>query len=183
MKYLLNCSCGKSVPIETSQAGQAVACSCGKQLEAPTMRMIRQLEPASEEGADRATKSGNWSILHRLLFAAGLAVATAGFLVAGFYQWSRVNLDTKEIAWDINLDTDLEVLENMDLELAWENWLQVRDSGIGPYQPPFYIQSRFLSGYWKKFALGGVGVGVAGIALMGIAVLLSRKPAESPVKT
>ena len=45
MRYLLPCSCGQSVGVEFRQAGGQVRCACGRVLEVPSLRTIRQLEP------------------------------------------------------------------------------------------------------------------------------------------
>jgi hypothetical protein len=42
-KYLLSCSCGKEVPIETAQAGGNVLCDCGLSLKVPTLLQIKKL--------------------------------------------------------------------------------------------------------------------------------------------
>jgi len=42
-KYLLPCSCGKDVPIETSQAGGNALCDCGRNLKVPTLLQIKKL--------------------------------------------------------------------------------------------------------------------------------------------
>ncbi|MCL2306578.1 MAG: hypothetical protein FWC43_14665 [Planctomycetaceae bacterium] len=44
-KYLLPCSCGKEVSIETSQAGGNVLCDCGLSLRIPSLLKIKQLPP------------------------------------------------------------------------------------------------------------------------------------------
>lgn len=41
--YLLPCSCGKSVSIEVSQAGQEVKCVCGETLSVPSLLQIKKL--------------------------------------------------------------------------------------------------------------------------------------------
>lgn len=44
MTYLLSCSeCERTIPVETKDAGRTVSCECGAQLNAGTMRDIRQL--------------------------------------------------------------------------------------------------------------------------------------------
>ncbi|MGL6195868.1 MAG: hypothetical protein ACRC2T_13715 [Thermoguttaceae bacterium] len=50
-KYLLPCTCGESVPIETTQAGQTVTCSCGLQLQVPTLLKIKKLPEYKEQEA------------------------------------------------------------------------------------------------------------------------------------
>ncbi|MBR4835183.1 MAG: hypothetical protein IKU86_12775 [Thermoguttaceae bacterium] len=43
-RYQLSCtSCDRSYPIETSQAGQTIACECGATLKIPTMLKIKRL--------------------------------------------------------------------------------------------------------------------------------------------
>jgi hypothetical protein len=50
-RYLLSCDCGNAVSVDVGQAGGHVACSCGKTLEVPTLRLLRHLptEPSKSE--------------------------------------------------------------------------------------------------------------------------------------
>jgi hypothetical protein len=41
--YKLTCRCGAEHPIETSQAGRVIECSCGRQLDIPSMLKIKRL--------------------------------------------------------------------------------------------------------------------------------------------
>ncbi len=182
MKYSLPCSCGDTIPIETSQAGETVVCSCGRQLEVPTMRAIRQLDPIRPPAVACAKSAGNWSMPQRLCFSIGMAVAAIGFAIGVYYQLGRASLDTEEVVWDTRLDSDLELLDNMNLEEAWKNWENVRDSGIGPYNPPRFIKSRVVSAFWKKYVVVGLGIGLSGLALMGIAFVLPRQRVRVPRK-
>jgi hypothetical protein len=52
LKYLLPCSCGRSHEVETSQAGQQIACSCGQMLQVPSLLKIKSLPVAEEKKAD-----------------------------------------------------------------------------------------------------------------------------------
>lgn len=177
MKYLLPCSCGNSIPIETSQAGQTVTCSCGQMQEVPTMRAIRQLEPAHETAPAkrRPLSTAKWSISQRLLFTFGLAVAAIGFWFAGSLQFTRSRLDTQEVKWDTQLDTDLQKLETMNLEGAWETWIRVRDKDIGPYKPPPFMVARAFSERWRPIVLWTGGAGIIGLIMMGVAFVLPRE--------
>lgn len=176
MKYQLPCSCGKSIPIEVSQAGQMVHCSCGAQLEIPTMRLIRQLQPVEAEAPEvRPVRATRWSVASRVLFVWGLAISALGLSLAAYYQWGRSSLHTQEEAWDRTLDSDVDRLSNMDLDEAWRNWELVRDSGIGPYSPPRYIVSRIVASVWKKYVLTGLGIALAGFVVIIVAALLPRQ--------
>ncbi len=42
-QYKLTCECGKSYPVEVSQAGGSVQCSCGKILAVPSMLKMKKL--------------------------------------------------------------------------------------------------------------------------------------------
>ncbi len=180
MKYQLPCSCGKSIAIEVSQAGQLVHCSCGTQLEVPAMRLIRQLKPAGADVQVRTKPVRRWSVAARVLFTLGLAVAVFGLSRAAYFQLGRSSLDTQEVAWDRTLDSDIAKLANMNLEEAWKNWELVRDSGIGPYQPPPFIVSRLVSTYLKNFVLAWIGIALGGLVAVGVALLLPRKVVASP---
>lgn len=50
-RYLLPCPQGHEIPIETSQAGLVVHCSCGASAQAPGLRGIRELPLAQPEPA------------------------------------------------------------------------------------------------------------------------------------
>jgi hypothetical protein len=51
-QYLLCCSCGIEVPIETAQAGGNVLCDCGLSLKVPTLLQIKKLPLADAPLAD-----------------------------------------------------------------------------------------------------------------------------------
>ncbi len=52
-KYLLPCSCGKTVPIEPSQAGGNVRCECGQTLKIPSLLQIKKLPVADFDSAEQ----------------------------------------------------------------------------------------------------------------------------------
>jgi hypothetical protein len=43
MAYLLKCSCGKEVPVQSSQAGLEIACECGQAIKVPSLSKLREL--------------------------------------------------------------------------------------------------------------------------------------------
>ena len=182
MKYQLPCSCGKSIPIEVSQAGQVVSCSCGAQLDVPTLRLLRQLKPVAATAAVQARPVRNWSAASRILFALGLAVAAFGLWRAAYYQWGRSSLDTEAVAWDYTLDANISQLSNMNLDDAWKNWEQVRESGIGPFRPPPFVMSRMISAHLKKTVVTGLWIALGGFVAAGAALLLPRETAGQRVR-
>ncbi len=79
-KYLVECHCGKKLPVELGQAGGQVACSCGNQVDVPPLRKLRHLPPAEEKIERPAAPSWNARkgvITACLLFAGVLALINA----------------------------------------------------------------------------------------------------------
>ena len=66
-KYLLPCSCGNKLTVDTTQAGLKLDCPCGKQVEVPTWRELRSLEKADTPAPVQAD---GWSTKHGLVFLA-----------------------------------------------------------------------------------------------------------------
>jgi hypothetical protein len=171
MKYLLPCSCGQSVAIEVSQAGDRVRCACGNTLDVPAMRLIRQLPPAAADAPQKQRlRDRSWSLVQRLIFAAGLLLAVGGLGTAAFYQFWRTRLITDETPWD-NLEQAHQDIDQMGVEKAWELWLLVRTDNIGPYSPPGFVRGRHASDTWYKVIVGalstaGVGAFLAACALV-----------------
>ena len=141
------------------------------------MRAIRSLAPVEEAAPDKRASRGTakWSIAQRLLFTFGLLIAASGFWFSGNLQMSRLQLDTEEVEWDDRLDVDLELLETMNLEGAWETWTRVRDTDIGPYSPPTFVHARNASKVWGNIALWTALAGFAGLVMIGIAIALPKQ--------
>ena len=171
-KYQLPCSCGKLVLVEPIQAGETVRCECGNELEVPTMRLIRLLPRAPRTEPARAARR-SWPLMYGLLFAAGLTTTVAGLAVAGYYQWGRSRLHTEETRWD-DITAAERMIDKMPVDVAWEEWIQVRDFGLGVQQPPEFMIHRHVSRIWRKFVLGGLGVAGLGLLLIGLAIVLPR---------
>jgi hypothetical protein len=81
-EYLLNCSCGQKVSVSKRQAGHSVRCSCGNELEVPTLRALAELERADAGASPAATRA--WNDRQRLAFV--LAAGSLGIgLLAGYF--------------------------------------------------------------------------------------------------
>lgn len=89
MKYLLPCSCGQTVDVEPSQAGQTVTCRCGKNLLVPTLMQILQLEEAPQRPAVERIETGN---MRRAFFLIGIFVFLAACV---FLCWVVVKTQPK----------------------------------------------------------------------------------------
>ncbi|MHB8972155.1 MAG: hypothetical protein ACYC3X_06590 [Pirellulaceae bacterium] len=170
MKYLLPCPCGKSVPVEISQAGQTARCGCGNTLNVPAMRLIRQLPVADAAAPSKFRNERSWSVLQGVLFASGLTLLGIGLAMAAYYQWGRSSLDTQERPWD-NVAEDHKSIDAWSIDQTWEAWKNVRGESIGPYTPPAFVAYRFISAYWLRNVFKGLMVAGVGSLLLVSAFL------------
>lgn len=116
-QYLLPCKCGSSLPVSQSQAGGHLRCSCGAELEVPTLRGLRdleQVEVAQEQGA------AEWGLRQGIL-TVGILVS---LLLGGGAAWFAANEPAPPESFDIAsranvLDTGI---ENLTPDQAWTMW-------------------------------------------------------------
>ena len=173
-QYLLPCSCGQAVRVNIHQAGETIVCQCGKTLQVPSMRKLRELKPAPpEESVGKAAR--HWSKREGIIFAAGLLVVFVGLGIAGYFQLGRLTLNTEESRYD-NLDESLRRIDDMNVAELWDTWIGVRRLGMGPYSPPQFIVNRHVSGRWLTIIWGGLGLALIGMLICAVAVMM-RKPA------
>jgi hypothetical protein len=84
MSYLLPCPvCGNKLTVVAGQAGQLVQCTCGADVEVPTIRGLRELDQVIGE----AESSSRWTSRHSVAFL-GLLI-TAGALAFSLYLHLR----------------------------------------------------------------------------------------------
>ena len=77
-RYLLPCSCGQSIVIDTIQAGQEVRCSCGQSQLVPTLREIRQLPEAEIYASSNDMSAKNHCRLAELCIERAKRLVEAG---------------------------------------------------------------------------------------------------------
>lgn len=152
IKYLLPCSCGKKIPVETTQAGQDIQCSCGQQVSVPTMQGIRCLEQyldSSDESKAGPSYGG-----------AALGIALLGLLIlggGGALMYRTYN--------------QRPVLVDVDYMSPWETWLMWQNLREG-VRLPEYSESPYLEAertYKQYMTIAAVIVGV-GIVMLAWAV-------------
>jgi hypothetical protein len=184
MRYLLPCSCGQSVSVEFSQAGGQVRCACGKVLDVPSMRAIRQLEPAAASPGRPARARRSWSPIQGVLFAVGLLLMAGGLGHAGYLQIGRLGLPTQETDWD-NLEVVMETMDSLTIDQTWEVWNIMRDAPIGPYSPPDFIMFRRVSAIWLRRIWISLAVAAGGFMLAACALVIgprAKRPAGRPAR-
>lgn len=169
-RYLLPCSCGKSSSISAAQAGETITCSCGKRLEVPTLRGLRDLERVEPDAATLREAGRTWEDRHRVAFVlvviAVAALGTAGYLAA--------RLPAKPVF--ISADNAEEAQREAEEKLRNSSGKQVLDlyeelkRGLSAGPPIESTEETRQLMLWCMGIAGGVALaslGGAGVALAG----------------
>ena len=180
MKYLLPCGqCGEQHPVEPSQAGGQISCTCGETIEVPSLRGLRDLETAADSTANPASgqdpKSGrSREIAGRLTCVIGLFVFALGLATAAFGGLVYVRIDVPPPLVD-QPEAAAAIIDDMDAGESLELWMDFREHGLGYYQlPQDQAIAQVAEHYWRVMCVG-IGLIVVGLLASTIPLLLSRR--------
>jgi hypothetical protein len=176
-KYLVPCSCGKSVAVDASQAGLQVRCACGNELEVPTMRGLRQLKTADVQPAGSQDRGSTWGPRQGLMFL-GACIAVIGAIAAAFVYNLRPQMDLQLDRAAVQADN-----QAMTLEQSWTEWERLR---LGLNEYTFTDSREFqtaLNAHRLRLglAIGAIVVGVL-LAVSGLLLPPARpaRPSSRP---
>jgi hypothetical protein len=95
--YLLECRCGKTVPVSASQAGGEVRCACGSKVDVPPLRTLRKL-PIAE--ASTLAEGPTWTGRQRLWVLGGVLIV-AGIVLGVYTRWNVPPPPDKAVAAEL----------------------------------------------------------------------------------
>ena len=174
-RYLLSCSCGKTIPIDTIQAGQEVSCECGQSLEVPTLREIRQLPELKQVVSQQQRMKKPWSGSRTSTFAAGLVVAAmalaAVIMCRGRIADKVKQLPSKEAMKSYEEAMSSEIIGNLTPEQAYQQFVDWKELGLGEQmERQFEVEHEQLDRLrlinWVFVILGGVGLAITAAAML-----------------
>ena len=164
--YWLPCpKCGERLRVETSQAGESLACRCGAAVEAPTLREMSRLEVVDEA----AEATGRWGAKQGLGLVA-FAAAVATLLGAGYLEWSvfsRVVRPDPEVARTAEQEFDA-----MTPADGWYVWQTLKLGLFDPEEHDLIARQR-RARFWQQALLASAGV----LAVVGVLLALPRRSA------
>lgn len=164
-KYLLPCECGKEIAVDVKQAGQQIACECGRLLEVPTLRGVRELEPVREIGPS-SRQTADWNSSRGMIFAGSLILFAIGGAVsylgyAGLRATPNVSREVERESFDKSIDA-------MSLDEMYETWKNVRTHGLGPRGQDMFVEIRaFRTGRQRMLTIGIVLCVVGSLGAIG----------------
>ena len=134
-RYLLPCSCGQSIVIDTIQAGQEVRCSCGQSQLVPTLREIRQLPEAEPEVTQLRLVKEPWSANRTIVFAIGLVVIALGMVGVTICQLKisaiSARLPSKAEMKAYEEGMNAEIVESLSPLESYEQFIRWKEDGLG----------------------------------------------------
>ena len=185
MRYLYPCRCGQKHSIQTHQAGQTLRCSCGAQLELPTLRKIVLLEKDTSDSI-ASKKSGFWSVpwgsKQRLLLLGIIALAVS--CVSAGIAWSQWPTPPKRHVDLDALHRDVMALTPLQSMQAWQaltytplgKWAV---SQVSPAETIFY-QRRL--GEQRSLAMVSAIAALIALAFFVGSLIVTGSPATSKKK-
>lgn len=171
-KYLLPCDCGESIPIDATQAGQPVSCSCGRTMEIPTMRALRQLEPCA--AAEQPKRKAEWNASAGAVFAIGTLVTICGLAVGGFgyFNWWHNQLPPLP---QIYIDSYVLEVDEASADQVWDMWNQTLEMRLAPYESAPEVVARRTAEFFLPVVYVGLAIAAVGIAVAMSALLFKRR--------
>lgn len=165
--YWLPCDCGERHPVGARQAGRTIACACGRSLEVPTLRGLRELErarPPAEAADGRAapsTPGDGWGLRQAGMFL-GAVLLLGGLAWAGYLEATK----PRRLS-----------VEEMEPLQTWALWQELRTGADRFASPQMKQYSRALkqNRNWLIVSLVTAGAGAA--VVLGTYALV--KPSDS----
>jgi hypothetical protein len=129
-KYLLPCHDGNTVEVTTADAGRMIACPCGKNVQAPTLRKIQALPRA--KGSDNDVQVASWTAQQGAMFSIGACLLLVSLIALGllFQQYRRI--DTSKPDMNHQALAEFEVAAaSAEPANTLDVWYALRDSPLG----------------------------------------------------
>jgi hypothetical protein len=173
-KYLLPCSCGNKTPVDVSQAGTRVRCTCGADLEVPTLRGLKRLAQAVPEAAGKVAVGAEspWGARQRVAFIGALLFVIGVATALGCFYTRPPQIIEVDVA-------QYPPLAALDL------WLSLK-AGIDlpPNRMEMVKQARLeMVRLHDRWTIAGLVLAVFGVALAAGAILGGNRTRPKPPTT
>jgi hypothetical protein len=175
-QYLLPCSCGQKLRVESAQAGGQVTCACGQKLTVPTLRGLRQLEEAKpDEAAKKRAAGRQWGPVQGALFSVGtlVLVIALGIVIYTFVQYRRIQAAgiTQDPTPVIN-QYEAQQIDEFTLMQALEVFEEFRTQGLGEKHEPYWISAQKAVAQQRTLMVWCGGFAAAGVLAIACALLI-----------
>ncbi len=170
-KYLLPCQCGQQLPVDVSQAGLTISCTCGTKVAVPTLRGLRALPQVAADD-DNRPKAAAWGPREGMALI-GVLIALIGLGMAGWFFFTPPPRPTKEMIYMNELSDKPEIV--------YKQFLGMRHTGIDTTPEPMVEEYENKHRIHVAGTYACFGVAAVGVLVIGMAFLLFQKPRRRPV--
>jgi hypothetical protein len=174
-RYLLPCTCGQQIEVEAKQAGLQVSCRCGKSLEVPTLRGMKQLTPVSPSQAEASAPASTWGPRQGITFL-GVVVLLCGLLGVAVLFATRPVFNTPDLA-EFEKESRESALK-LSLEESFKAWEAVEKQGLNKSLNPYVRNYQERSAAYSRWLIAsGILAGLGGV-MAGAALASGKRPAR-----
>jgi hypothetical protein len=170
IRHRFPCACGVEHLVVPSDAGQQIHCSCGKILEVPTLRRLRQLPTSDSDRGDSSGTRRPWSTRQGLLFNVGLVVLVLALFALVFLGRKRSQLSLERPAFPYQEFVAKEVAQ-WNVNELWQFWTANREVKLDARPTPDYLIARQVARRLDGLLAVAAGFGVVGLVAVCAAVL------------
>ncbi len=139
-RYTLECACGAKTGVSPGQAGQELACQCGRTLSVPLLRELRQLPPFTEPtGAARAAApSANPEARRSPFLFVSLLLTILSLSASAALLYARSQIDT---TWSVEgqRDYDSLMIDSLGPDEIYNAWHDLIHDGLGDKRPDSFM--------------------------------------------
>jgi len=161
-EYLLPCSCGEQSVVSTAQAGGTIRCACGAELQVPTMRGLRELEPLepSSAAAGRGVPGADQP---RVAFLLALGALTC--LGVAIYLWASLPASAVQPTGD-EVKFAIDAASASQLFMIHGDLVNERIGNPNNLDPVLKTRQMMLWGIGIVLALGAAAAGCSAVVLL-----------------
>jgi hypothetical protein len=188
-RFLLPCACGQKHEVSSAQAGQRLTCSCGRQLDVPTLRELQSLERVDEKTPTMAT-ARRWNARKGLVFL-GLTLVV---IAVGGRVWLHqtrprelavVRLlvpPSEKKASFFDTIAYLDDFSKLSPADSWLTWQATAPAGIArgltnPGRNADLTKAHWVEN-WEGWSYFDWGIGGLGVLLVAIGLLIPQRKAR-----
>lgn len=179
--YLLPCSCGKKVRVDSGQAGAKVACECGQQLAVPTFRGLSNLEVDQDASAlVKVVQPPAWTPLRGILFSFGLLVTVVAVGIASYHLYIFYLMRDGGEAWkQQNLEAILHDVDHLSPTDVYGEFMDLSAKGlVHEGVPPWAMITTMRDNSIRWLAATAVAL-VVGLTSLIASLFGARRPRRS----
>lgn len=170
-RYLLPCSCGQQLEVDSTQAGLQVQCRCGKSLEVPTLRGLKQLTPATSQQAP--VVSSTWGPRQGVTFL-GIVVFLCGLIGVLVLFATRPAYETPQ--WKDFDENARRTAQQMTLQESFDTWNSLQKEPFNHNLSPALRSYEERTAAYTRWMVASAVVALLGGVMAGAALAAGKRP-------